>query len=154
MRHVRTVWADEWPSVQPIEAAIGHSLRKSNTFEARDRPTNAPRLYLWFQHSCYPWAVGDFTVNLVLADPGATEPSLRLGLPGDFAQLVHGSYRLGDLIYGLDKWWCLRNNDRPYPMTWRAQSYGDETDVFREALADVSRDLRIACARVGIDLGT
>lgn len=62
--------------------------------------------------------------------------------PGDGQPLGEGSYRIGNLLGGKDKWWCL---NRTYPIgieAWKPTSYDDSGTVLAQAVANVTDDFR------------
>jgi hypothetical protein len=149
---LRKRWRVEMPLVPPIDAPLGPSLPKASTYYAGMAPALGLHVFINFQHSPTAWEVGRFTVNLILSKTEG-EPDGYGGpfAPGHWETFTAGSYRIGWLVGGMDKWWHLKD-DKPTLVTeeWRPTSYDDPDSVFAEAVDDVTRDVRLALARIGV----
>ena len=151
MTVLRTKWRAELPFVRPIDQPL-EALPKASTFIAGVAQPSGLLVFLNFQHSDKAWEVGQFTVNVVLAQ---TERSARgwgvAEVPAAGRPFGEGSYRIGWIVGNADKWWHLKK-DRPpeFTQAWRPTSYDDPDAVLREAADDVTRDVLTVLRRVGV----
>lgn len=146
-------WRTAIPTIRPLEGSFGRSLPRASTFYVGVAKPSGLHVFLNFQHSSYASQAGQFTLNVVLSREEAP-PGVQGGPfpPDDGVSLGEGSYRVGRLLGGRkDKWWHLRD-DRPPIVTeaWRPTSYAETDGVLREAVADVSRDVRAVLQKVGV----
>ena len=140
VRQVEREWRVGLPTLRKIEQSYGPSLRKSSTFYAGSSNRLGKHLFIAFQHNSMPWAVGEFTVNVIVSNRLGAPSLLGPGL--DLAGGAEGNYRLGQELHGKDKWWCLLPTDNVHGLVWKARSYEDQAAVFQAALADVTADVR------------
>jgi len=147
MKQLQRQWTVELPSLSGIPGALG-SMPKASTFYAGKEPAAGRHVFVWIQASVK--RPGEFTVNIVLSDaPDAPAPWRPLDR-GAFTSRAVGLYRLGDLVRGSDKWWCLAQGPASHGLRWRASSYHDQAAVFEEAIADVTVDVRAVLAELGL----
>jgi hypothetical protein len=123
-------------------------MRKSNTFDAGTANPFGARLLVHLQPSVKPWGAGDFTVNLVVTQDVTGDPPPFAASAETFWQGRDGSYRIGNLLYGRDKWWALTDSGNVHGLSWRASSYRSQDRVFAEASEDVIKDLVTAFGRL------
>ena len=141
VKRVASDWRARFPQVARVARTYCPAMPKTSTFYAGADNKYGRHLYLHFQHNSKAWGVGDFTVNVIF--------SAHEGVPGrwlgpadlELEPQPEGSYRLGLLVHGRDKWWRLGAGEALYPTTWHATSYARVETVFDEALEDVSRDV-------------
>lgn len=129
-------------------------MPKASTFYAGPSSRLRMHVFVRFQHSPMAWEVGQFTINMILSKrEGAPEGWGGPFAPGDGASFTEGSYRIsGVLGRPGDKWWHLKQNDSPIVTeAWRPTSYDDQEIVLVEAAADVTRDVREALAKLGVN---
>jgi hypothetical protein len=139
VERVRRDWKTRFPWVRPADETYVPAMPKASTFYAGSANRFSKHLFLHLQHHSKPWAVGDMTVNVIISSRlGAPEPwSVRLDLEPN----PEGSHRIGILVHGEDKWWCLSPNDSIYAITWRPTTYADPEAVLDGAVADLSKDV-------------
>jgi hypothetical protein len=128
--------------MRPVERSVDLAMPKSSTFYGGQAGRRAKHLFLHFQHSSKPWSRGSFTVNVILS--AALGPPSRWYHPAPseaFLSGSDGSYRLGQLLYKRDKWWCLAPTDALHGLTWKPSCFVDQGVVFQEAIVDVSQDV-------------
>jgi hypothetical protein len=152
MTALRAQWRAEWPGVRPIAEPMGPQMPKSSTFYAGMAPALGLHVFVNFQHSCMAWEVGHFTVNVILSRREG-EPETWGGPfpPDDGLSFTEGSYRIGLLVGAKDKWWHLKA--APLPVineAWQPVSYADPQAALREAVDNVSRDVREALGKLGV----
>jgi hypothetical protein len=150
---LRKRWREELPQVRPIEEALGPAMPKASTFYAGLSPRLGMHVFVNFQHSSMAWQVGQFTINVILSKrAGAPEGWGGPLAPDDGVSFTEGSYRIGGVLgRHKDKWWHLKQDDPPIiTEAWRPTSYDDEI-VLIEAAADVTRDVREALAKLGVN---
>jgi hypothetical protein len=153
---LRKRWREEWPQMRPIEAPLGPSMPKASTFYAGFSSRLGMHVFVHFDHSPKAWEVGQFIVDLILSRrEGAPEGRGGGGpfAPDDGRSFTEGRYRLCSVLgQRRDKWWHLKQDDPPIlGQAWRPTSYDDEQLVIAEAIADVTRDLREALIKLGLD---
>ena len=153
VRFLAKQWARRWTGAAPIASARGRWLRKSNTFDLGTTNPFDVQVLAHLQPSSKPWGGGDFTVDIVLTTPLESDPSLQSPSLAEFDRGALGSYRLGLLSYGRDKWWSLVQNDSPHMLEWKASSYGSREAVFSEAVEDLTKDIERVSERLGHHLG-
>ena len=153
VRFLGKEWPQRWSGAAPIRGPRGHWLRKSNTFDLGATNPFDVQLLVHLQASSKPWGGGDFTVNIVLTTPLESDPTQRSPNFVDFDRGALGNYRLGNLLYGQDKWWSLVQNDSPHMLEWKASSYSSRDRVFSEAAEDLTKDVEKASERLGHHLG-
>jgi hypothetical protein len=151
-------WRETFPSIRPIEQSFPPLMLQASTFYAGLAQSSRMHVFLTFQHSSLSWKVGRFTINVTLSErmglpQGLAGPSLPNGNP-----IAEGSYRIGSLLGGSDKWWHLKEYPPPIfetlpvinlPGAWRPTSYGDYDLVLREAVDDVNRDVEAVLRMLG-----
>ena len=137
MRTLLKDWRSRFPWIEPVAATYRPEMPKASTVYCGALNKFNLHLFLEFQHNAKPWAVGDFTVNVVFSrQMGA--PSRWIGR--DLEEDPEGSHRLGTLLFRKDKWWALRPNDNRYGIVWRPVSYAS-ANVVEQAVEDVSKDV-------------
>lgn len=138
-------------------------MPKSSTFYLRLGAVPegvAPHLFLALQHSSKSWSVGHFTVNVIVSQSAETI-SKQAALPtkhAHFARGLEGRHRIGSLVHGKDKWWCLApmpdwavdavkdiargGRSSTHQLEWVPSTYDDDEIVFAEAADDLTVDVR------------
>jgi hypothetical protein len=134
-------WRGDLPKVTRVRETFAPAMPKSSTFYAGRNNRLGRHLFLNFQHHSKSWHVGEFTVNVILSS-NLGAPAKWLTLDNELGTNSEGSHRLGMLLYGKDKWWCLRDTDNQHGIAWRPTSYADPALVIHEAVVDVTRDVR------------
>lgn len=152
---LRRRWRIELPYVQPAATSYGPMMAKASTFYAGVARPLGMHVFINFQHSCKAWQVGQFTVNIILSrHEGAPEGSGGPFAPDDGVSFTEGRYRICDLLgRKKDKWWHLKV-DEPSIIReeWRPTSYDDYAIVLSEAVSDVTRDVREALEKLGVNV--
>jgi hypothetical protein len=138
VKRLRKDWKSRFPTVQPVAEAYAWAMPKASTFYIGLATQYGKHLFLNIQHYSKPWGVGDLTVNVIFSSC-LGEPKRWIGR--DLEPDPEGSHRLGILLYGKDKWWCLAPNQNTYGMAWRPTSYDDPEHVLTSAVEDVSTDV-------------
>jgi len=151
VKQVHRVWSAKWPGVDRVPEAFSPSMPKASTLYVGSRNRLSKHVFVNFQHNSKPWGVGEFTVNIVLSDR-LGPPSRQVAFGEDLQRGSDGVYRLGSIVHGRDKWWCLLATDNLHGITWRATSYADQSQVFQEALADVTSDVEGFLKRIEHEL--
>lgn len=147
IRRLTTVWRARHPGLRPVESALAPGLSKSSTFYAGAANRHARHLFINLQHNPKAWKAGQFTVNAVFSPVPGAPARWHTGTPLEDGP--EGMYRVGTIVHGYDKWWCLQLPEKPHRHHWVAASYDDEELVFLEAIEDVSRDLEALFAKIG-----
>lgn len=142
-------WAQRWPAIVRVKESYGPALPKASTFYAGSENALSRHVFLRFQHNPKSWNVGTFTVNVILSERRGMPSRWALPKYADLDRGVVGSYRLGSILYGADKWWCLLPNDWPFGMAWKPSSYDDAARLRREAIIDVTEDVERFLRRIG-----
>lgn len=153
---LRTHWRLALPEMRPVGESIVPMMPKASTFYAGIADSLGMHVYVNFQHSSKAWQVGNFTINIFLSKrEGAPEGYGGPFPPGDGVSFTEGSYRIGPLLGGKDKWWQLKVDSGHVGMEhwWRASSYDDQDMVLSEAVRDVTHDVRAALTKIGVDIG-
>ena len=133
-------WAQKWPGVALVEVTYAPEMPRASTFYAGASNKFGKHVFINLQHSSKVWAVGEFTVNIILSS-AVGPPARRAGFHEELERGDDASYRMGNCLYRKDKWWCLLPADDVRGRKWRATSYSDEAQVFQEAAADVTKDI-------------
>jgi len=148
-------WRLTFPFVHRLTEPTG-GLPMASTFYAGAAKPSGWHVFLWFQHSDKPWRVGQFTINVILsADQCSPLRGRDPPTEGLAAQSGEGSYRIGHVLIGKDKWWYLKDYP-PDPLAprlkaeWRPTTYADFDRLIREAVADVSRDVEAVFRILGL----
>jgi hypothetical protein len=148
---LRKHWQTRYPSVRPLTEARG-TLPKASSFYAGVASPWGVHVYLYFQHSPKAWQVGQFTVNVVLASDEHNPSHWGSATnANDGSPFWEGPERIGYVIGKRDKWWRLKDRQRPIvPQTWCPSSYADPKVVIEEAVEDVSRDVLTVLQKLGV----
>ena len=141
------VWGRQW-SIMRLETAHGPAMPKASTFYAGSKNSLGKHIFLKLQHNPKSWKAGSFTVDVIVSERHGMPAVWRLPKHDDFERGVAGSYRLGSLLHGKDKWWCLRPIEWEFSLSWRPSSYEDPALVRREAIADVTNDVEQLLQRI------
>jgi hypothetical protein len=144
VRALGTAWETSLPRLTRVSQSYGPSLPKASTFYAGCEVADGKHVFVNLQHNAKSWKTGQFTANLVLSNVLGAPASWRLGHRAEFDRRLEGSYRVGSLVHGKDKWWCLTPTEPSrLVLAWQPSSYQDEDVVFREAIEDVSADIGV-----------
>ena len=146
-------WARKWPRIRRIEESFGTALPKASTFYAGSHNALSRHVFLKFQRNPKSWNVGSFTVNIIISEKRGLPSRWALPHRNELDRGAVGSYRLGSILYGMDKWWSLLPTDWKFGMPWTPSSYEDADRVRRETILDVTADVerflrRIDCAEL------
>jgi len=147
VKGLRTEWRVRFPWMTPVVTGYGPALPKASTLYAGNQNRFGRHVLVNMQHSPKSWAIGDSTVNLVFST--TLGPPSRWGLDFELGEEPEGFYRLGTIVHGRDKWWCLRPSESIYEMVWRPTSYDRSDQVVREAIDDISADMERCFATLG-----
>jgi len=162
---LRTDWQTTFTWVRPLEASFAPLMPKASTFYAGLARRADTHVFLNFQHSSKAWQVGQFTINVIISRRMGPPLAWATRFASDLESLDEGSYRIGHVNGGRDKWWRLKNDDLPsffgpedgMPTVvfegWRPGSYADSEAVLVEAVADVNRDVASALGKIGVTEG-
>ena len=147
-------WLARWAPVRPLAKAIGR-FRAPNTFDAGTSNRFQRRVLIHLQAGSRPGEVGTFTVNLVVLRADGPLSRINPGNPARFADGVEGSYRLGLLLYGHDKWWSVRPGAAGPGgvQTWRPAEGTVGAQAVSAALEAVEVDIEEALRRINHHLG-
>jgi hypothetical protein len=151
---LRKRWREELPQVQPIEKTLAPAMPKASSFYAGLSPQLGMHVFVNFQHSSKSWQVGQFTINMILSKrEDAPETWGGPFAPDDGVLFTEGSYRISSVLgRHKDKWWHLNQDDPPViTEAWRPTSYDDYETVLTEAAVEVTRDVREALAKLGVN---
>ena len=127
--------------------ALAPGLGKSTTFHAGSANRYARHLFINLQHNPKAWKAGQFTLNAIFSPIQGAPARWHSGIPLDDGP--EGMYRVGTLVHGYDKWWCLEPPQDERRHLWVAASYAEEELVFLEAIEDLSRDLEALFVKIG-----
>lgn len=163
MRALRKRWKVALPHVRPLDHSLPN-LPKSSSFVLRwPEPERPGFVFLWFQPSAR--TAGHFTVNVILSATGERGFTGFPGTPKDFDARKDGTYRIGRITYGKDKWWRItppaeRDKRLASPrgalalastlvIQWSPTSYElGESAIFAQAIEDLTRDVRHLMTRL------
>jgi hypothetical protein len=146
MRQLRKHWQLQLPALLAMSKALG-AMPRASTFYAGQEATTGRHVFLWVQSSVK--RPGEFTVNLALCE-AIDVPAQIPRFKASFGDRLPGVYRVGELVHGSDKWWCLAQGPVSHGLRWQASSYRDQAVVFDEAIADVTADVTAALEKLGL----
>ena len=148
IKRLKRDWRVRFPWIE--NRALYAVFAKSHTFYVGNANKYRQHLFIIFQHNDKPSKVGQITVNLVFS-PTEGKPSRFRGRLPNLDEPPEGIYRLGSVLYGRDKWWCLVSAPRAMRVVlhWAASSYGDQEKVLAEAIEDISGDVAALFERIG-----
>ena len=145
IRQLRKRWQLQLPALTLIAEPLG-LMPKASTFYAGQEEVAGRHAFFWFQSSVM--RPGEFTINVVLTETRDV-PARNSCSPATLSERAPGIYRIGQIVHGRDKWWCLADN--PFGgLGWRASSYGDRAAVFEEVMANVTEDVAEVLADLGL----
>jgi hypothetical protein len=152
---VRKHWRTALPSVRQVDEPLDALMSKASTFYAGWSPKLGLNVFINFQHSTKAWQVGQFTINLVLSQTmGAPKHQGGPVVPENESGFTEGLYRIGSILGGKDKWWHLKDDETNLvTLAWRPKSYAAYEAILAEAVADVTRDVRLALEKLGVITG-
>lgn len=105
----------ECSTVRRIEETFDDLMPKASTFYAGVSESSGSHIFFNFQHSSKSWEVGQFTINVIVS---SSEKPKRLRhevmIPEDARSIREGTYRIGPLLGGKDKWWRLKKDNPLY----------------------------------------
>jgi hypothetical protein len=132
-------------------------MPKASTFYAGFAPRLEMHVFVNFQHASKAWQVGRFTINIVLSRREGA-PTIWGGPfePDDSVSYTEGSFRISGILgRHSDKWWHLKQDNPPIiAEAWRPTTYDEFETVLAQAVADVTRDVTEALAKLGMKGGT
>lgn len=159
MKALKRHWKEALPAVRPLTEARG-SLPKASSFYAGATPGGL-HVYLHFQ--THKNVGGKFTINVILSrDELAPRQWHQRDEPAVVGRYIEGPNRIGGFLDTRrgDRWWVLcrdevserlgertgldfKNGDYWYP-----EDYDDVDRIVADAVADVTRSVRMALDRL------
>jgi hypothetical protein len=153
INEIRKSWRLRLPMICDVDETFCAAMPKSSTFYAGSENKLDKHLFINFQHSQKPWAVGEFTVNVIFSSIRGMPNTWILRKNEEVQQGAEGFCRLGTLVHGKDKWWRLKSitniSARPN-LRWCPTSYEDEGQVIIEAVESVTSDICLLFETIGI----
>ena len=149
---LRRDWHLHLPGVSPVARALGVGVPKASTFYAGVSRRQNMHVYINFQSSPKAWETGMFTVNVIFFEHDDAPVVWSKLPPDDGRSFGEGSYRIGPFVGVNDKWWHLENGTSSITVAaWRPTSYDYPERVITEAVADVTRDIRVVLDRFAVE---